>query len=160
MAVDHKIIIEPTNIRGERGQHYRVIYNGAILIEDTRNPEYDACRMLLAIGITGRLQTWCQGSQAPCLRLDIESAANLTIEEGQRAGPRLRRWVAHPDAAKLEAISCSRGSPQTPETLARWGCKPDRASGGDVTCERRSTGRWSALNSTASADCRVSASAS
>ena len=118
MTCDHKISIEPTNIRGERGQYYKVIYNGAILIEDTRNPEYDACRVLLAMGITGRLQTWRQGSQAPCLRLDIENGAKVTIEEGQRAGPRLRRWEAHPDA-NLEAISCSRGPPQTPQTLAR-----------------------------------------
>ena len=119
MTNDHKIIIEPTNIRGERGQHYRVIYKRAILIEDTRNPEYDACRVLLAMGITGEVQTWRQDRQEPCLRLDIERGANLTVEEGQRVGPRLRRWVAHPDAANLEAISCSRGLPQTPEILAR-----------------------------------------
>ena len=131
MAVDQKISIEPTNIRGERGQHYRVIYNRAILIEDTRNPEYDACRVLLAMGITGMLETGRQGSLAPCLRLDIARGANLTVEEGQRVGPRLRRWVAHPDAANLEAISCSRGSPQTPGTLARVDVLPN-SSGGAV----------------------------
>ena len=118
MTDDHKITIEPTNIRGERGQHYRVIYKGAILIEDTRNPEYDACRVLLAMGITGKLETWRPDRQAPCLRLDIEKGARVTVEEGQRGGPRLRRWEAHPDA-NLKAISCSLGPPQTPETLAR-----------------------------------------
>ena len=129
MAVDQKISIEPTNIRGARGQQYRVIYNDAILIEDTRNPEYEACRMLLAMGINGMLETWRPDRQAPCLRLDIGRGANLTVEEGQRVGPRLRRWVAHPDAANLEAISCSRGPPQTPETIARVIVLPIMRSG-------------------------------
>ena len=129
MTGDHKISIEPTNIRGERGQHYSVIYKGAILIGDTRNPEYDACRVLLAMGITGRLQTSRQDREEPCLRLDIERGANLTVEEGQRVGPRLRRWMAHPDPADLEAISCSRGPPQTPETLTRVDVLPVSRNG-------------------------------
>jgi hypothetical protein len=128
MTSDHKINIEPPNNRGERGQHYRVMYKGAILIKDTRNPEYDACRVLLAMGITGKLEAWRKNRQAPCLRLDIESGANVTVEEGQRVGPRLRRWVAHPDAAKLEAISCSRGLPQRPETLMRVDVLPISSS--------------------------------
>ena len=129
MTGDHKISIERTNIRGERGQHYKVIYNGAILIEDTRNPEYEACRMLLAMDITGRLETWRPDRQAPCLRLDIEKGARVTVQEGQRVGPRLKRWVAHPDAANLDAISCSRGLPQRPETLTRVDVLPVRPVG-------------------------------
>ena len=39
-----RIAIEPTDIRGERGCHYRVLYAGEVLIEDTWNPEYDAAR--------------------------------------------------------------------------------------------------------------------
>ena len=129
MTCDHKITIEPTNIRGERGQHYRVIYKRAVLIKDTRNPEYDACRVLLAMGIRGKLETWRPGRQAPCLRLDIEKGARVTVEEGQRVGPRLKRWVAHPDAANLDAISCSRGLPQRPETLTRVDVLPVRPVG-------------------------------
>lgn len=30
----HRIYIEPTTIRGERGQYYRVHYEGALLIEE------------------------------------------------------------------------------------------------------------------------------
>jgi hypothetical protein len=128
MSGNHTISIQPTDIRGERGQHYRVIYKGVILIEDTRNPEYDACRALLGKGITGKLETWRQDRQAPCLRLDIERGANLTVEEGQRVGPRIKRWVAHPDAANLEGISCSRGLPQRPETLRRGDVPPISSS--------------------------------
>ncbi len=48
MAVKaHRIVIEPTSIRGERGQHYRVYFKDAVLIEDTWNPEFEACRALV-----------------------------------------------------------------------------------------------------------------
>jgi hypothetical protein len=49
-----RIAIEPTDIRGERGLHYRVHYAGEVLVEDTWSPEYDAARALLALGVTGR----------------------------------------------------------------------------------------------------------
>jgi hypothetical protein len=43
MAVKaHRIVIEPTSIRGERGQYYRVYFEGTVLIEDTWNPEFEA----------------------------------------------------------------------------------------------------------------------
>ena len=57
----HRITIEPTEIRGERGQRYRVHYGDAVLIEDTWNPEFEACRALVARGITGRLDVWRAG---------------------------------------------------------------------------------------------------
>jgi hypothetical protein len=31
----HRIVIEPTSIRAERGPYYRVYFEGAVLIEDT-----------------------------------------------------------------------------------------------------------------------------
>jgi len=41
MALDnHRIVIESTSIRGERGQYCRVYFEGAVLIEDTWNPEF------------------------------------------------------------------------------------------------------------------------
>jgi hypothetical protein len=36
----------------EHGQRYRVTYAGAVLVEGRRNPIFDACRALLARGIT------------------------------------------------------------------------------------------------------------
>jgi hypothetical protein len=142
MSGEHKITIEPTSIRGERGQRYRVIYNGSVLIEDTWNPEYDACRVLLTNGITGKLETWRQDRRAPSMRLDIEKSATLTVEEGQQVGPRFRRWAAHPEHAGHEAISRSRVRSQAPEMLAQvevpasfgpWRCRPDRDSNRHVT---------------------------
>jgi hypothetical protein len=42
----HRIQIEPTTIRGERGQYYRVHFEDAVLIDETWNPELEACRVL------------------------------------------------------------------------------------------------------------------
>jgi hypothetical protein len=49
------IVIEPTTF-GERGQRYRVTYLGGVLVESSRNPEFDARRALLARRITGRME--------------------------------------------------------------------------------------------------------
>jgi hypothetical protein len=68
------------------GYRYRVIHEGAILIEDTSNPEYDACKALLAKGFTGCLETY--RGNTPCMRLDIKKGAKLTIEETPTQGPR------------------------------------------------------------------------
>jgi hypothetical protein len=53
-----RIVIEPMTIRGERGQCYRVYFEDAVLIEDTWNPEFEACRALVARGVAGRLEVW------------------------------------------------------------------------------------------------------
>jgi len=54
----HRIVIEPTSIRAERGQCSRVYFEGAVLIEDMWNPEFETCRALVARGIIGRLEVW------------------------------------------------------------------------------------------------------
>src|SRR5215471_9370816 len=78
----HRIYVEPTTIRGERGQHYRVHYEGAVLIEDTWNPEFEACRALLARGVSGRLEVWRVGRDHPDMLVpDIARAAEWTVEE-------------------------------------------------------------------------------
>ena len=48
----HRIVIEPTSIRGERGQYYRVYFRDAVLIEETWNPDFEAFRKLVARGFT------------------------------------------------------------------------------------------------------------
>src|SRR5215467_7490381 len=52
------IDIEPTIIRGERGQRFRVHFHGAVLIDETSNPEFEASRVLMARGVVGRLEVW------------------------------------------------------------------------------------------------------
>jgi hypothetical protein len=68
----HSILIEPTTI-GDRGQRYRVTYLGNIIVESTRNPEFDACRALLTRGITGKLEMWRAGKTHPDVTLGHSS---------------------------------------------------------------------------------------
>lgn len=67
---------EPTSIRGERGQYYRVYFVDAVLIDDTWNPEFEACRAFVARGVTGWLETWRVGKTHPDMIVpDIEEGA-------------------------------------------------------------------------------------
>ena len=47
-----------------------------------RDPECDAARALLALGITGKLTTLDGKTGKPRIMIDIEKAAFLTTEEG------------------------------------------------------------------------------
>jgi hypothetical protein len=90
-----RVEIERTNLT-ERGQRYRMMYAGEILAEGRRNPIFDACRALLARGITGRLEVWRRGKPSADMQLDIERGAGLAIEESDKKSIRLRRWVPMP----------------------------------------------------------------
>jgi hypothetical protein len=97
------INIEVTTIN-HKDQYYRVWYQDQILIERSRVPEYDACRALLARGITGRLSTY-MGNEYPHLILDIEKAAKWTIREDEHWPPTLVRYRARPEAANDNGVS-------------------------------------------------------
>jgi len=92
MSNSHRIDIEPISL-GQRGQLYRVHHAGAVLMQSSRNPEFDSCRLLLAKGMVGQLEVWHLGGRFPAMRIDIAKGAGLTIEDSDRCGPRfgLRR---------------------------------------------------------------------
>ena len=83
--VAQRIWIEATCLSA-RGQRYRVIHDGLTLIESTKNPEFDSARALLARGVVGQVEVWRRGASSPAMRLDIEKAAPLTVEEGDSGG--------------------------------------------------------------------------
>jgi hypothetical protein len=104
----HRIDIEPTTIRRERGQYYRVHYKGAVLIDETWNPELEACRGLLARGIVGRLEVWRFGKCHPDMLVrNIAEAAEWTIEENEKSGPRFARWKPRPETISQNAVFSS-----------------------------------------------------
>ena len=78
---------------GRAGYVYSVIYDGKLLVERSRDPECDAARALLDMGITGTL-TLCDGKTGkPRIVIDIEKAAKLTVRED---GLRFVRWTPFP----------------------------------------------------------------
>ena len=102
------IFIEPITVRGERGQRYRVHYQGAVLIDETWNPELETCRALLARGIVGPLEAWRFGKDQPDMLIpDIAKTAELTVEESEKSGPRFVRWKPRPEHLTQNAVPLS-----------------------------------------------------
>ncbi len=97
-----KIFIRPTSL-DKLGQNYLVSFEGQTIIEKTRNPTADACRRLVALGNSGRLEVW--GNGEPFARLiirDIETASGLTISENTAHGPRVAAYQPF-NASRLNA---------------------------------------------------------
>jgi hypothetical protein len=91
----------------EHGQRYRVTYAGETLVEGRRNPIFDACRALLARGVTGRLEVWRPGKQGADMQLDIELGAMFAIKETAKESLRLvpwHPWWLIPDASSPNAV--------------------------------------------------------
>jgi hypothetical protein len=107
----HRITIEPTAL-GDRGLRYRVTYASSTLIEGSRVPALDACRALVALGSTGKLEVWRSGKSWPDMQLEIEAGAKLTVIETEKEGPRFAPWRPFSDATQ-DAVSSCTVSPQT-----------------------------------------------
>jgi len=91
----------------EHGQRYRVTYAGAVLVEGRRNPIFDACRVLLVRGITGRLEVWRTGKQSVDMQLDIERGPLFAIKETAKESLRLvpwHPWWLVPDVSSPNAV--------------------------------------------------------
>lgn len=75
-----------------KSRHYSVRFEGAELVCDSFDPEFDACRALLDKGITGRLETWREGTPYPCMILDIERAAKLHTGTNKFGTPTFQKY--------------------------------------------------------------------
>ncbi|MGC2410436.1 MAG: hypothetical protein WA441_10700 [Methyloceanibacter sp.] len=92
---------------------YGVSFRGEMIVENSRDPELDAARALLARGITGRLNFLDANTGKPRLILkDIEKAAKLTVREDKRRGPRFVKWQPLPQTVRQSG----EGRSQTAET--------------------------------------------
>ena len=107
----HEIEIEPLPKTPTSGiRRYRVCYAGTELLQSSRDPEFDSCRALLALGHTGTLTTFSKGAAAPRMRIGIERGSALRTAEGANAGPRLAAWRPfdrfNDDDAGAEVAEC------------------------------------------------------
>lgn len=96
LATDGKrAILIPIGI-GARGARYLVEYEVFHLIE-SHHPGFDACRALLALGVTGTIEFWHADASYPAMRIDIERGSKLTVIENDRTGPKIGGWQeVHP----------------------------------------------------------------
>jgi hypothetical protein len=99
-----RVELEPIGVT-EHVQRYRVMYAGEVLAEGRRNPIFDACRALLARGITGRLEVWRRGKTSADMQLDIEKGAGLMIRETATVSQPSpgARLMTYDDAADADA---------------------------------------------------------
>jgi hypothetical protein len=98
---EHRVDVERTHYTSA-GARYTVTFLGEMLVEGARTPLFDACRALLARGITGTVEMYSPGSSVPRMKVDIEEGAQLTVSEGDKAGPRLARYRVHPGSGGEE----------------------------------------------------------
>jgi len=64
-----------------------VLHDGEVIVRRTRDPEYDAARVLHARGLRGRFRTIDFRTGKPRMILDIAKAAKLCTIERNDAGP-------------------------------------------------------------------------
>src|SRR5262245_16064474 len=81
---------------------YRVTYLGTTLIESARDPEFEACRALLAKGVTGTMVAYSAGSWVPRMRINIAKGAQLMTIEKDADTPRIVRYWPHPRVIERE----------------------------------------------------------
>lgn len=98
-----------------RGQGYSVSFNGETIVTNTRNPEFDACRHLVAQGYQGRMEMWDNERSYPRMVFhDIEKAARLTVSETERHGPRIVRYdpMSDEQRQRLKTTHTNRSKPE------------------------------------------------
>jgi hypothetical protein len=113
-----RVELEPIGLT-EHGQRYRVTCAGETLVEGRRNPIFDACRVLLARGITGRLEVWRRGKASADMQLDIERGAFFAIRETATESLRLVPWRPRPDATSPNAVLYRRAQPPAATDTSR-----------------------------------------
>ena len=65
---------------------------GEVIVPDAKCPTLDACRVLVARGVTGTLEVWWKGATFAATRTNIEKGALWTVRETVTDGPRFVRW--------------------------------------------------------------------
>ncbi len=77
----------------KKGRRYEAYLAGHSepFVTNSRDPEHEACRVLVARGYSGAVQFY--HGITPSMRLQASAAARLTVSEEDRRGLRLRKWA-------------------------------------------------------------------
>ena len=89
----YDLVLQRHGRPGVRGYLYDVILNGEVICT-SRDPQYAACRALVALGLRGEARFWRPGrpTHDSCIR-DIEKGALLFTREGANDGPRVAKYA-------------------------------------------------------------------
>jgi hypothetical protein len=81
---------------------YDVEFDGRLVVTNSKDAECDLARVLLARGVKGAVTVLDAITGKPRTIVNIEKAANLTVLETRRHGPRFIKWKRNPFAACTE----------------------------------------------------------
>jgi hypothetical protein len=88
----------------ERRGKWHVTVDRATIVRNARDPEHEACRVLLARGITTGKITFRHASDGMVgMIMDIEKGAGLTVEESENRGLRVAKYRPFPVAVASPA---------------------------------------------------------
>ena len=71
-----------------------------LVVANSKNPECEASRELLAWGVLGKATTFRNGT--PAMSFDVEEMAGLTVRENEKGGPKIVKHVPFPVAVTGE----------------------------------------------------------
>jgi hypothetical protein len=72
---------------------YDLALDGEVIVTGSRTPEFDACRILVARGLTGKLVIFDANTRKPRLTVDIKAGAKLTVKESRKQSPTFAKWA-------------------------------------------------------------------
>jgi hypothetical protein len=88
----HRVLIEPTHRNAVR-QFYKATLDGEVIVAQSWNPEFAACRVMKKRGLTGGVEFFWAGVPYPGLIVrDLAKGARLCVIEEDRRGPTLKQW--------------------------------------------------------------------
>jgi hypothetical protein len=76
---------------GNSGPLYDAFFEGELIVWSSHQPFLDACRVLLADGMSGPAEMWDHIRPFPRMRSTIDVAAKLTVSDSEGA-PRFRTY--------------------------------------------------------------------
>ena len=99
----HHVILQPTR-RTPKKQFYTAAFNGKVIVSKSSDPEFDACRAMHALGLSGSVEFYRPGVPYPGLIVrDLDKAAKLRAVESESMAPAFKKWRAVADIAKYLA---------------------------------------------------------
>ena len=100
MVTIHRVILQPTH-RTPKKQFYKATFNGRVIVPKSSDPEFDACRAMQALGLSGRVEFYRPGVPYPGLIIrDLDKAAGLRVVEGEGMAPAVKKW------RPLDEVNC------------------------------------------------------
>jgi len=106
---------------------YCVEFDGELIVVDSRDPEHDLARALLARGLTGKVTMLDAKTGKPRTVIDIAKAAELCVSEESRDGLRIRKYRGSPDSTPPTAED--EGDPSHHAPRGKRGCMSHSHSG-------------------------------